>query len=246
MKKKAGCGGLLVLAVMLAASCSARVNAALSQEGSGNLSLQANLEPRTAALIQALSRLNNPSAPATGKNILDGRSIGASLGAAPGVQSVSLSNVSPVAITGTIAVAQVDSFLAVPENQGRGRFITYQKSGSGGRFTARLNREISPKVMALLSPDAVDYLSALMAPAATGEALSKTEYVALVRSVYGRGIAEEIAGARVWAAVDFPGPISAIRGGTVSGASKNRAEFDIPLLDLLVLETPLEYEVSWN
>ncbi|MDR2519105.1 MAG: hypothetical protein LBD13_06815 [Spirochaetaceae bacterium] len=245
LKTLASCGGIAALALLLTVSCSARVNGTLHQEGSGSIFLRAALEPRMAALIRSLSRLNNPSAPPK-ETILDGRAIGASISAAPGVTSASLGNTNPVTIEGPIEIGRMDSFLALPGNQGASRFITYQKAGSGGRFTLRLNRDISPKVMALLSPDAADYLSALMAPAATGEALSKTEYLSLVRSVYGRDIAEEIAGARVRATVDFPGPISAIRGGTVSGASKNRAEFDIPLLDLLVLETELEYEALWN
>jgi hypothetical protein len=82
-----------------------------------------------------------------------------------------------------------------------------------------------------------------MAPLATGEVLSRAEYLDLVASVYGRPVADEIAGGRIRASIDFPGPVGAVRGGTFSG---KRAEFDIPLLDLLVLEQPLNCEVTWN
>jgi hypothetical protein len=94
-----------------------------------------------------------------------------------------------------------------------------------------------------LSPDIASYLEALMAPIATGEELGKAEYLRLVTSIYNRAISDEIALSRIRAAIDFPGPITNVRGGNFSG---RRAEFDIPLLDILVLDTPLSYEVQWR
>ena len=106
-----------------------------------------------------------------------------------------------------------------------------------------MDRSAAPGILARLSPEGADYLSALMAPAATGETLSKTDYLALVESVYGKGVAGEIAAAKVSAALTLPGQIRSVKGGTSSG---REARFDIPLLDILVLETPLDYEITWN
>jgi hypothetical protein len=106
---------------------------------------------------------------------------------------------------------------------------------------------MAPRLIALISPDAVGYLSTLLAPAATGEVLTKTEYLDLVASIYDkpgdRSLSNEIAAARIHAVISFPGTISAVRGGTFSG---NQARFSIPLLDLLVLEQALDYEVIWK
>jgi hypothetical protein len=98
-------------------------------------------------------------------------------------------------------------------------------------------------MLAYISPDIVAYLSALMAPLATGEAMTKKEYLALIASIYGSGIADEIAAAFFNATIDLPGPVQSVKGGTFSG---KRAEFAIPLVDLLVLEKPLTYEVVWK
>ena len=84
---------------------------------------------------------------------------------------------------------------------------------------------------------------ALMAPIATGEALSKTEYLSLVNAVYGKAIADEISQSSIRASIECPGAVRTVRGGTFSG---RRADFVIPLLDILVLDTPLYYEVAWN
>jgi len=60
--------------------------------------------------------------------------------------------------------------------------------------------------------------------------------------VYGRPLADEIAAARIWAIIEFPRPLVSVKGGSSAG---NRAEFNISLADLLVLEQPLRYEVIW-
>jgi hypothetical protein len=162
------------------------------------------------------------------------------MAAAPGIASVSLNNSGPAAIEGEIRVSRIDDFLKQPESLGGERFITY--SPSPGRLTVTLDRNAGPRIIALLSAEVSDYLSVLMAPVVTGEKLSKGEYLDLVASVYGRAVADEIAASRIYAGVDFPGRLQSVRGGTFSG---RRAEFTVPLIDLLVLETPLEYEVRW-
>jgi hypothetical protein len=173
------------------------------------------------------------------------------MAAAPGISGVSLVNINPTTVAGTIRIAQVDAFLAPPEGAAGStvlrRFIVYEprqlSPPSPGRLTLALARDSAPLVLSLLSEEVTAYLTALMAPAATGELLSKADYLDQVGWIYGRTVANEIAAARITATIDFPGPISGIRGGTFSGA---QARFELPLVDLLVLEEPLEYEVRWR
>jgi hypothetical protein len=161
------------------------------------------------------------------------------MAAAPGMRSVFLHNTAPAAIEGDIQISRIDEFLSLPG--GGGRFISY--TPVPGRLSVTLDRNSGPRIIALLSAEAVDYLSALMAPVVTGEDLSREEYLKLVASVYGKAIADEIAAARLSLSVDFPGPLQSVRGGTFSG---RRAEFLVPLADLFVLDRPLEYEARWK
>jgi hypothetical protein len=174
------------------------------------------------------------------------------MAAAPGITEVSLVNTGPAAVRGHIRIFPVDAFLALPAGGSGGSvrppaFIVYEARRESppapGRLTITLDRESAPRILSLLSEEVTAYLSALMAPAVTGERLSKADYLEQVGWVYGRTVANEIAAARITARLDFPGPISSIRGGTFSGA---QARFELPLVDLLVLETPLEYEVRWR
>ena len=225
---------ILGFAVFTFFSCSANINGPLNADGSANLAINASLEPRTAILIRNLSA----AAGTTQSNvILDGPSLASSMSEAPGVASVSFRNTAPAAIEGNAHISQIGEFLGTRD------FITFRQGASGGSTQINISRETGPQILALLSPAISDYLTALMAPIATGEVLDKEEYLFLVSSVYNRAIADEISRARVRATITFPGPVRSVDGGTFSG---RRAYFDIPLIDLLVLETPLSYEVIWN
>jgi len=223
--------------VLSLTSCATQISGALQTDGRSDLSIFAALEPRMAALIRGFATAGGI---APGTPILDGPALAYSMAEAPGIASVSLRNTSPVSIEGQIQASHIGQLLA----GGGAGFITFeQASAGGGRFTVSLDRDSGQAMLPLISPDITNFLAALMAPIATGEVMTRAAYLALVSAVYGAGIAEEISGATIRAFIDFPGPIESVRGGTFSG---RRAEFAIPLLDVLVLETPLSYEVVWR
>jgi hypothetical protein len=229
-------------------SCAARIVGSVKQGGAADLTLKTSLEPRMTSLIKSFQSIMG-GGPLTGSAelILDGQTIGRSMAAAPGIASVSLKNTAPAAIEGTVEVSRAGDFLAIGEK----KFVTYtdttvaagtSAAKPSGRLVIALDLQTAPDVLALLSPDAVDYLNALMAPAATGEAISRREYLNLVTSLYGKPIADEIQNAKIAASLNLPGPITFIHGGTAVGS---RADFEASLLDLLVLDTPIFYEVKW-
>jgi len=226
----------LLAVLFLFPSCSGRITAQLVQDGSGSLQLQAGLEPNMIALIRSLNRLGgNQAGP-----LLDAAALNRSLQAASGIASSALRNTGQERIEGTVRISRIGDLLS----SGANRFIRYEAASgtSPGRLAIRLDRNSVPQILSQVSPEAVDYLSALMAPAATGESLSKGEYLLLVQSVYGKALSDEIAASRVTAAITMPGTVKSVRGGTSSG---REARFDIPLVDLLVLEHPLDYEITW-
>ncbi|AEF81239.1 hypothetical protein [Leadbettera azotonutricia] len=245
-KKKLALFTVNFLTLVLLLACSARIDGTLKQGGAADLILKTSLEPRMTSLIKSFQSMMGSSGSAD--LILDGQAIGKSMASAPGIASVSLKNTAPSAIEGTVGVSKAGDFLAVGEK----KFVTYTDNTDtsansanvkpSGRLVIALDLQTAPDVLALLSPDAVDYLNALMAPAATGESISRREYLNLVTTLYGKPIADEIQNAKIRASLNLPGPIAFIHGGTAVGS---RADFEVPLLDLLVLDTPLFYEVSW-
>jgi hypothetical protein len=226
--------------LMVFMSCASRINGSLMVDGQADLEIQAELKPRMSALIgrfAALSGTTNQGAP-----ILDGPSIAASMSAAPGIASVSFANESPSAIKGPVKISRINDLLA----SGRAdSFISFEQRNSAGEghCIVNLSLESGPQILNLISPEIGMYLNALMAPLATGEKITKKDYLDLVASFYGKEIADEISDSAISASVNFPGAIQRIKGGTFTG---RRADFRIPLLDILVLETPLIYEVIWK
>ena len=217
-------------------SCNARISGPLAADGSAAFSINLSLEPTMAILIQNISSV-------VGKkegNVLDGSAISASMSGAPGISSISLRNTASTVIEGPIRISKISDFLAAGNSED---FITFEQRQNGGRCVIRINRNNGPEILDLLSIEIVNYLEAIMAPIATGEELTKTEYLAEVFTMYrNKALNDEIAGSRIRASIDFPGNVTGIKGGTFSG---RRAEFNVPLLDLLVLETPMLFEVTW-
>lgn len=246
---------LPLLAALLCLSCSAQVKGSLNTDGQADLFIQAALEPRMTMLIGSFAAASGTAAP--GAPVINGPAIAASMAAAPGIASITLKNTKPAAVEGPVKIAKIGDFLAASKANGSAnaqtgglstnKFISFEQNpppaASGGRCTINISLETGPEMLGLISPDINAYLSALMAPLATGEVLAKAEYLALVASVYGKGISDEIAKALFRASIDFPGPVQSVKGGTFSGT---KAELAIPLLELLVLETPLSYEVVWK
>lgn len=217
-------------------SCAARIDGTVAANGSAVLNINMSLERQMTSLIQRVSAAGGQS----DGQVIDGASIAISMMNAPGIASTTLRNTSRSAVAGEIRISKIDEFLSTAGGSG---FITFEQRTAGGRILININHDNGPEILELLSPEISDYLNALMSPIATGEKISKAEYIDIVTSFYSKAISDEIAASRIRASIDFPGNISSLRGGTSSG---RRANFDIPLLDLLVLETPLSYEVVWN
>jgi len=224
-------------------SCSGRISGQLVQDGSGTLQIQAGLEPNMIALIQNVRDTNGGQ----GGGMLDAAALNRALQTAPGIASSALRNTGQEKIDGSVRVSNMGELL----NTGTVRFITYTAPSGAvpGRLTIHLDRHNAPQVLKQLSPEAVYYLSLLLAPAATGEAVSRAEYLTQVELVYsmikgvdGKALAEEIAASRIKAVITLPGTVKSIKGGTASG---REARFDIPLTDILVLEKALDYEITW-
>ena len=238
---------IISLILLFFTSCNARINGVLTRNGQADLQISASLEPRMASLLRRLADVSGSDQ--SGILLLDGPAISASFLSASGVSSAALKNISSNDIEGPVKILNLNEFLSGSFGGSLGgsqkSFIEFSQSNSSGtgRCTISLNLDSGPSILALISPDVTDYLSALMAPIATGEILTKEEYLSLVSSVWGKGIADEIAGAKLLASIEFPGIITKVKGGGFSG---KKADFNIPVLDILVLESALSYEVEWK
>jgi hypothetical protein len=154
-------------------------------------------------------------------------------------------------VDGPIVVSNIETFLnnstsKLPAGAGRqpAKFAVWERKPSGGgALNITISRDTGQQFLSLLAPDLVDYLSALMAPVVTGEVIDKAGYLELVSAVYGKAVAGDLSAAELSISVSFPGPVESVAGGSFRGS---KTEFKMPLLDLLVLDKPVIYDVRWT
>jgi hypothetical protein len=240
------------LIAALSFSCASQINGVLKKDGSVIVTVEKT------ALISSMTALTG-SALQTG-GMLDAKSIEKSITGAPGVKSASLKNITPESVIGNIDISHINDFLAIPGVRSH-NFIVYEQNGNAGKLSITVDRASAPSMVKLLSPELEAYLSLLMSPAVSKNnqyIVDKTAYLAELKAFYkavysGKSKREErdvlinnfiteLQNAHIRLSIDFPQNINSVRGGTFSG---KRAEFDIPVLDLLALETPLNYEIIW-
>ena len=220
-------------------SCTAGIEGEFKEGGEVNLTLKTALGPRMIALIRSLRGFMGEDG---NEPILDGLAISQSIAASPGARAVRLVNTGPSALDGIISISKVDDFLSAGAS--KTRFISYTEGREAGTSSVviLIDRNSAPEIISRLSSEVEEYLSALMAPVVLGETSTRREYLQLITSVYGRPLADEIAAARLKASIEFPRPVKTAAGGNIVG---RKVEFDVPIVDILVLEKPLRYELSW-
>jgi hypothetical protein len=234
-----------ITAFMLLASCSAQIAGVVLDDGSADITIQSGLQPSMTELIHSLFKIGGGAS----QNIIDAGSINASISASKGVKAARFRNITSSSIEGTISLSRINDFLWVAGQ--RSQFLTFDSQN--GRLLVVIDRTSAPRIVSLLSRDFVDYLSCLMSPAALEDyqyIKTKAEYLDELQNFFGSfkdkklaaNLVSDIKKANIHITIDFPKDVKSVQGGRFSG---KRAEFDAPLLDLLVLETPLTYEVLW-
>lgn len=98
-------------------------------------------------------------------------------------------------------------------------------------LTVKFTRENLEELYISLPEDYSAYLDLTMAPVFTDEDMDKDEYISLIETVYGSKLANEIRDAKVNLKLKSP-----------AGKTKS---FVISLPDILCLEKPLTYSLSW-
>jgi hypothetical protein len=240
--------GIFIFAALAACiSCSTRLNCEIHGDGRADMVLNSALLPAMNGLLK------NLAARSGGENdapVLDASLINKALARMTGIESAALRNTAENNMDGRIVISNIGLFFnhaadAVSKQNAIKQIplAVWEQTPYGGSFKAAINRDTGQQLLSLLTPELVDYLSALMAPIATGEIIDKAAYLELVSSVYGKTIAAELPRAELLLAIDFPGPVEYISGGAYRG---NHTEFKLPLLDLLVLDKAVVYEVRWT
>ena len=239
-KLKRGAAPVFAALSLLCVSCTLNLSGTVRANAEGgaaaDLNVKAAIKKNTAFLLDALNEDGESS-------VIDAEYINQGLAASPGIALSALKNKPPQDIEGKINISHLETVLAAQKSAASGLDgIGYKKTADGGIFTVKLNRKNGAAILTNISRDFADYVSVFFAPIATGEELSKQAYLDLLRDVYGKPIADEVNASVITLSLDFPAAIKSAQGVRYSGS---RARIELPLVDLLVLENEITYEITW-
>jgi hypothetical protein len=158
----------------------------------------------------------------------------------PAVQAASFSDTSSTSFSGSGTISDLNRFLSI---EGAAKCISLSTSGGRTRLSIALDRDTAPGLVSLLSLDMQDYLSVLVPPILMGTTLSQAAYLAQLSTMgYSKALTGELQSAKISLKLSLPANVVSVNGGTFSGKT---AEFSLPILDLMVLDKPVKWEIVW-
>lgn len=232
---------LIVLSAFLLGSCASSLTLSLSPDGSGILAVDAGIPATTAARLQSFRSVaadaGEPAAP-----FFDARAIRAET-EARGLSAITAETPTPHRFRGSFSMWSVSDAVSDPELSKAG-LIVLTTSGGESTLSFSLSRE-NAQVLPVLFPGIDPYiLEALSPPALDPYPVTAEEYREMLAALLGQAALKELASAAVQLQIRTPSPITRSSGGKLSGGQSFTAS--LPLLELLVLEKPLSFSVSWR
>jgi hypothetical protein len=231
-------GAIAVLGAF--SGCQTDITGTIDSSGRAVLNVNSAFMPNTNTLIKKLGGLTGAAGDGAALHIIDADILNESL-TKGGIEKATFKNKTSAAgaeaLSGELVVSKIDNLT------GGGVIVT----ATGGRASFYIDRENGPAFLEAISPELCEYLKALMAPIADGadtDITDKKNYLENITMVYGSAVAKEINSASVKLNLKFPAPVKNISGGGT--ANGNNAVFKIPLIDLLVLEEAVSYEIIWG
>lgn len=161
-----------------------------------------------------------------GSYIFDAREFQSQFSAA-GIKNVSvvLPSSDAIQLSAPLSPGGADVFAAM-------NLISRKNSAGRNTMTLELSRKTLGEIYDAFPDMARSYIDLFMAPVFTGDAMTKGEYIELVAMVYGQQLADEIALAKLSLTLSPPN-------------KKGKKQFAIPLVDLLVADSPFVFSVEW-
>lgn len=148
------------------------------------------------------------------------------------LSSAGLSNVS----VKTPSANQLSISTPITENGrdifSKAKLISIERVSGKKTMTLMLSPESVQAIYNTLPDVTRSYIDLFMAPVFTGDYMPKSEYVELVSMVYGKALTDELLGASISLVLASPN-------------KKAQQRFSVSLVDLMLLEKPMLFSVSW-
>jgi hypothetical protein len=225
-----------VILLWLLSSCAASLSLAVGSDGSGTLAVDARIPDAAAARLRSYGSAGSP-----GAALFDTAAVRRET-ARRGLAAVSAETPSPNRFRGSFSFRSLADLAADPELAEAGILRAETRDGVT-TLSFRLSRD-NARSLPLLFPGLDPYfLEALSPPALDPYPVTTGEYREMLQALLGTAALGELESAEIRVQVRVPGPVVRHAGGSVSDRTFTAA---LRLMDVLVLEKPLEFSVAWR
>ena len=234
-------GGAVILFTVLAMSCSVNQTIVVKSDGSGTLTMRADVSKLLRDYIGSLSEVSGKPVPAAGSSLFDAAAIRKDFEARKGLTVKKAVTPTSSSFELELAYASIrDIFASDATLKSAGALVW---SDDGGTKTLKLHLDRTNYTqLAALFPMLKDPAVAGMGPQ-VNDTITDAEYLDMIKFSLGDDGPGLLKKSFITLTIDPEGEIISQTGGTVSGGS---VVFRIPLLRLLVLDKPLDYSVSFR
>jgi hypothetical protein len=231
----------MLAALVLLSSCTVNNTIAIKTDGSGSMSMHAEVSQLLHDYMASLSEVSGKNDLMKNGKLFDVATIRKDFEKRPGLTVKKVSAPTADSLDLELGFTSVDAVFAGDKTLKGSGALTYSESGGKKSVRIHLDRTNYTQLSSLF-PLLSDPTVAGLGPQ-VNDTISDDEYLEMIRFSIGDDGPALVKKSFITMTIDPEGVIISQTGGTLKGGA---VVFRIPLLRLLVLDKPLDYSVTWQ
>jgi hypothetical protein len=232
---------ITVALAVLASSCSVNQSINLYVAGSGSMGLDITLKPVFVRYLLDLSEAVSETADRAKAEIFKLDEIQKTLLAKPGVKITKMTSQKQDSLYLDIDFASLRTLVSSVKKENTRDIFTLKETGGVREFAFHLDKK-NYKQLADFFPLLKNPVFESLSPQ-EDEDISESDYLDIIMFALGDGGPDEVKSSGIQVKVTVDGTIVSQKGGKTNG---NEVVFSIPLIKVLVLNTPVDYSVTYK
>jgi len=235
-------GAAFLAATVLFSACSANASSIIKADGSATISVQAEMPEALAAKLRKLASGGGSSSSSQVGALFDAAAIRSSLAKRPGLSVLSIEQPGPSSLRLELSARSLEELAASPDIKNAG-LLKVTRGPGWTECRLRLARGDASALSLLMPGIDPDFLDLLSPPALEEDPVTVAEYKTMLKTVLVEKAMPSMEAAALRLSITVPGAVLGSGGGSLSGSSLSAK---LPLIDILVLEKPIELWIRWT
>jgi hypothetical protein len=232
-------GAAFLAAALLLGSCSAQASSLIKADGGARISVHAEMPQALTDRFRKLVSIGGSTGPST---FFDAQSIRKAITKRPGLSVLSIEQPGPNAVNVELSASSLEA-LAAEQDIKKAGLLSYSKGPGWAELRFRLTQGEASALSTLMPGVDPDILDALSPPALEEDPVTAAEYKTMLKSVLGEKVMPQMEAAALKLSITAPGTVLGSGGGTLDGSTLSAK---LAIIDLLVLEKPIELWIRWK